>query len=101
MIAVVNAWLDTWSAETARRGEMPSLSAWLGIDVDHFSEPVLARAPQDARIDARDKLLDTRARYASALVQTHDRTDGVELRRSPDRHVTATVSRCSTSPLTR
>lgn len=68
IIADVNAWLDTWSAATARRGEMPSVSAWLGIDVDHHSEPVLAGAPPEARLDARDKLLDARARYTSALL---------------------------------
>ena len=84
IIADVNVWLDTWSADTARRGEMPTMSAWLGIDVDHFSEPVLAGAPQDARLDARDNLLDARARYASALLRTDDRTARVRRRRSSD-----------------
>ena len=92
IIAIVNAWLDTWSAEIARRGEMPTVSAWLGIDVDQFSEPVLAGAPAPARLDARDRLLDARARCASALLGTHDGTHdearGRGRHRFPDRHVT-------------
>lgn len=67
--AGVNAWLDTWSAEAARRGEMPSVSRWLGIDVDHFSRPVLATGPHDPRLDARDGLLAARARCTAAILR--------------------------------
>ncbi len=43
----MNAWSDTWSADAARNGDISSLSPWLGIDVDHFSEPVLGNGRRD------------------------------------------------------
>ena len=65
----MKAWLDTWSADAARRGEMPSVSRWLGVDVDRVCRPVLATAPRDPRLDARDALLSARARHARAVLR--------------------------------
>ncbi len=65
----MNAWADTWSAAAARSGEPISVSRWLGLDVDRSSEPVLAISPDDPRLEARDALLEARARHAFVLLR--------------------------------
>lgn len=64
----MSGWIQTWSAEAARRGEFRSVSAWLGVDVDRSSVPLLHLTEIDQRIAIQDSLIEARSRHALALI---------------------------------
>lgn len=64
----MSGWVQTWSAEAARRGDFRSVSDWLGVDVDGCSAPLLPLAGIDQRIATQERLIEARSRHALALL---------------------------------